>query len=302
MPVPALPPLPPRSATEIVDGAVQLIRPQFSYFLRIAAIGAIPALIQAVITLLLFPAAPTDTAAMLRQQWSLAPLTLLTWVFTTTQSGAIVAGALAVLRGDVMPTVWQAFMTAFRRVFALIGSSVLLVIVLVIVALPVVLVAGFVAASSGATLAGIGGGSTATIIGAVAAAIVVLALIAFVAVSIIARSAIMTSLVIVEGLGPIEALRRSQSLSSGSYVLLAKTYGLVMVIALVVYGVLAGVAAAFQDQQQVVQALLSVLIIPIVPIVGGITLLTYADLRVRREGADLDAELDALAVAPLPRA
>ena len=301
MPVPALPPLPPRSATEIVDGAVQLIRPQFSYFLRIAAIGAIPALIQAVITLLVFPTAPTDPTAMLRQQWSLAPLTLLTWVFTTTQSGAIVAGALAVLRGEVVPTVWQAFMTAFRRILALIGSSLLLILVLIIVALPVVLVAAFVAASSSASLAGIGAGSTGMIIGVVIAAVVVLALVLFVAVSIIARSAVMTALVIVEGLGPIEALRRSQSLSSGSYLLLAKTYGLVMVIAMVVYGVLAGVAAAFQDQQQVVQALLSVLIIPIVPIYGGITLLTYADLRVRREGADLDAELDALAVAPLPQ-
>ena len=51
VPVPALPPLPPRSATEIVDGAVQLVRPEFGYFLRIAAVGAIPALIQAVVTL-----------------------------------------------------------------------------------------------------------------------------------------------------------------------------------------------------------------------------------------------------------
>ena len=52
------------------------------------------------------------------------------------------------------------------------------------------------------------------------------------------------------------ALRRSQTLSQGNYLLLAKTYGLVMVIILVVYGVMAGIASAFRDQQQVVQALL----------------------------------------------
>jgi hypothetical protein len=300
VPVPALPPLPPRSATEIVDGAVQLIRPHFSYFLRIAAIGAIPALIQAVITLLMFPTMPTDPAAMLRQQASLLPLTLLTWVFATMQSAAIIGGALAVLRGDPLPSVWQAFMMAFRRVFALIGSNLLLALVLVVVALPVFAVVAFLAVSTGAGVSGaLAGSGTAAAIGIVILAGAVLLAFLFVGVTMFARSAVMTALVVAEGLGPVEALRRSHALSKGSYLLLAKTYGLVMVIVGVVYGVLAGLAAAFQGQQQVVQALLSVLIIPVVPIIGSIMLLTYADLRVRREGADLDAALDALPAAPL---
>jgi hypothetical protein len=62
--------------------------------------------------------------------------------------------------------------------------------------------------------------------------------------------------------------------------------------------VIGGIALAFRDQQALVQALASVLLIPVVPILGGIMLLTYADLRVRREGADLDAELDALSGLP----
>ncbi len=294
MPVPALPALPPRSATEIVDGAVQLIRPQFGYFIRIAAIGAIPALLQAVVTLIVFPATPTDPAALLRQQATLFPLTILTYAFATVQSGAIIAGALALLRGDALPTVWQAFLSAFRRIFALLGANILLVIVMVIVFLPVIAVGAFLAVSSGATIAGLGNSGTASAIIAVIVAIALLTLLLFVFLTIFARSAVMTSLVIAEGLGPIAALRRSQALSSGSYFLLAKTYGLVLVIVGVVYLVLAGLLAAFQDQQQLVQALISVIMIPVVPIIGSIMLLTYADLRVRREGADLDAALDAL--------
>lgn len=295
VPVPALPPLPPRSATEIVDGAVQLIRPQFGYFLRIAAIGAIPGLIQSVIALILFPATPTDPVAMLRQQASLFPLTILTYAFATVQSGAIIAGALALLRGEPLPTVWNAFLSAFRRLFALLGSNILLLLVLIIVALPVIAVAAFLVASGGATAAALGKSGTAATIGAVLAAIVVLFCIMFVFLTVFARSAVMTSLIIAERIGPVDALKRSHALSSGSYLLLAKTYGLVLVIVGVVYVVLAGLLAAFQDQQQLVAALMSVIMIPVIPIVGSIMLLTYADLRVRREGADLDAALDALA-------
>jgi hypothetical protein len=304
VPVPALPPLPPRSATEIVDGAVQLIRPHFGYFLRIAAIGAIPSLIVTVVTLIVAPTVVTaDPTQALRQLQQQAPQTLLAWVFGTAQSGAILAGAMAVLRGDTLPSVPTAFISAFRRVFALIGSSLLLILVLTVTALPVALAVAFVAAISGigaTAVGGLGGGSTAMVIVVAVMAFVMLALLLFAVVSIIARSAVMTALIIVEGLGPLDALRRSHALSRGSYLRLAQTYALVMVIAGVIYGVLASIAAAFQDQQQIAAALLSVLVIPVVPIIGGITLLTYADLRVRREGADLDAALDALPGAPVP--
>ncbi|MBC7841290.1 MAG: hypothetical protein H7099_03225 [Gemmatimonadaceae bacterium] len=295
--------MPPRSATEIVDGAVQLIRPQFSYFLRIAAVGAIPALLLSVITLLMSPSVTpslTDPFAQLRQQ---APQTLLEWVFGTAQSGAILAGALAVLRGDAIPSVQSAFMTAFRRVFALIGSSLLLIVVLLVTALPVALAIGFAVAISGigvTAAGGFSGGNVGVAIGIALMSLVLLVGLLFVAVSIVARSAVMSALIIVEDLGPMAALQRAHALSRGNYLQLAKTYGLVMLIAGVVYAVLASITAAFQNQQQIASALLSVLVIPVVPIIGGITLLTYADLRVRREGADLDAALDALPVTSLP--
>lgn len=300
MPVPALPQLPPRSATEIVDGAVQLIRPQFSYFLRIAAIGAIPSLLLAVVTLLLFPTSAPDPADPFAQLGQQIPQILLAWVFGLIQSGAVIVGGIAVLMSDPPPSVWAAFAAAFRRLFSLVGSSLLLILALMLVALPVVAVVTFLAISGSATLATLGNGGTAAVIGGVLAAITILFLILVLFLAVFAYSQIMTALVIVERLGPMGALRRAHALSSGSYFHLVKTYGLVMVITFVVYGVLAGVAAAFQGQQQIVQAIVGVLIIPVVPILGSITLLTYADLRVRREGADLDAALDALSVtAPL---
>lgn len=298
---PALPPLTPRSATELIDGAVQLIRPQFGYFLRIAAIGAIPSLIQAVLVLILFPELPTEPAALLRREASMLPLTLLTYAFATMQSGAIIVGALALLRGEPLPTVWDAFMSAFRRILSLLGANLLLALVLIGTLLPVIAVAAVAVGAGGASLGSVLGTGSAGAIFLVLTSIVLLAVILLVLLTVFARSAVMTCLVIAEGLGPIQSLRRAHALSRGSYLLLARTFGLALLMVGVVYAVMAAIAAGFRDQQQAVQALMSVLIIPVVPILGGIMLLSYADLRVRREGADLDAalaELSGLTVAP----
>jgi hypothetical protein len=227
----------------------------------------------------------------------LLPLSLLTFAFATMQSGAILTGALALLRGDRLPSVWDAFMAAFRRVFALLGANLLLGVMLVAILLPIAAAIGFFVASSGASATALLGGGGSTVLAAVIA-LVALVLFGALVLSIFARSAVMSALVIAEGLGPVRALKRAHFLSRGSYLRLAGTYGLVSVVILVVYLVIGGIAFAFRDQQALVQALASVLLIPVVPIIGGIMLLTYADLRVRREGADIDAELDALTGIP----
>lgn len=293
MPVPALPPLPPRSATEIVDGAVQLIRPQFGYFLRIAAVGAIPALIQAIITLLLYPTTPTDPSAVLRQQMALLPFTLITVAFSAIQSGAIILGGLALLRGDQLPSVLEAFRAAFRRFFPLMGALILLSLVMAVAFIPIMLVVAF-----GAGLLSMAGANV--IVGVVAATIFFLVLV-FLMLSAYARIGLLTAIVLAESLGPVQALSRSQFLSSGSYLRQCVVFGLAGLIMLVPYLVLLYFAFAFQQQAALIQSIFSVLIIPTVPIMGSVMLLSYADLRVRREGADLDAALDALTgAAPLP--
>lgn len=293
MTAPALPPLPPRSATEIIDGAVQLIRPHYGYFVSIAAIGAIPSLVQSVITLLVFPTTSTSPTLLLQQQARLLPLTLLSLAFASAQSGAMVGSAMAVLRGDRRPSPWEAFLAAFKRVFSLLGAYLVLVIAMVIVLAPLLVGIGVIGALASATGLGTGNGTTAVILAAVLV-IVTLVLLLLVVASFFARWGVMISLVMAERLGPIEALRRAHALSRGNYLLLAKTYGLLCLIVGVVYVVLVTLSLAFQQQQLLLQALFSVLMIPIAPILGSVMLLTYADLRVRREGADLDAALDAL--------
>ena len=129
--------------------------------------------------------------------------------------------------------------------------------------------------------------------------ILILLFFAFVGFTLFAQWVLMTTLVVIERVGPFDALRRAQALSKGNYGLLAKTYGLVMVIMMVIVSVMAFFALSFRDQQQLVQSIFSVIFIPIAPIVGSIGLVTYADLRIRREGADLDAALDALSTTPV---
>ena len=303
MSVPALPPLPPRSATEIVDGAVQLIRPQFGYFVRIAAIGAIPALVSSVVSLLLNQGSPADLTTMLRRQTEIIPLlmTLLVYVFAAMQSGAIVTGALAVLRGDVPPSVWTAFMSAFRRLHAIVGAYVLLIVMFVVALLPVFLVIGLVSVALGTGVAATARSGTGAVIAAALLAILALTIVVLIAATLFAQSVLMTTLVVAERLGPFAALRRAQKLSRGNYALLAKTYGLVLLIMLLITSVMVALSLSFLEQQQLVQSMFSVLFIPVAPIVGSIGLVSYADLRVRREGADLDASLDALTAVPVPQ-
>ena len=131
-------------------------------------------------------------------------------------------------------------------------------------------------------------------------ALVALVFILFMSTVLFAQIALMITLVIAEGIGPFAALKRAQSLSRGNYGLLARTYGLVLLILGVLSAVMATVALSFLEKQQLVQAISSVLFIPVAPIFGSIGLMSYADLRVRREGADLDASLDALTDAAVP--
>ena len=301
MTAPSLPPLPPRSATEIIDGAVQLIRPHFGYFLRIAAVGAIPALLGSIASLLMNRVPATDPTALLRQQTQGLPLlmALLAYVFAALQSGAIVTGSLAVLRGDPLPTVWAAFLSALRRLHAIIGVYLLLIIMLSIAMIPIFLVAAGVAMVAGSSLVPAAGSSSGNMVTGAVFIILILFFFAFVGFTLFAQWVLMTTLVVIERVGPFDALRRAQALSKGNYGLLAKTYGLVMVIMMVIVSVMVFFALSFRDQQQLVQSIFSVIFIPIAPIVGSIGLVTYADLRIRREGADLDAALDALSTTPV---
>jgi hypothetical protein len=295
VPVPSLPPLQPRSATEIVDGGVQLVRPQYNYFLRIAALGSIPTLIQSVVVLLLYPTTPTTPDALLRQQLTILPLSLLTVVFATLQSAAILVGALAELRGDPLPSVWEAFRRSFRRVLPLLGATIVLSLLGALLVVPVIFVGALVVGFTAQPLTALGAGGTVLIV--IGAIVLAVAMVLY-GVALFARIGLVTALIVAEERGTFDALSRANELSKGHFLHLAKTYGLTTLIIGVVYIVLAGVAAMFNEQQQIAQALISLLMIPVAPIFGAVMLMSYADLRVRREGADLDAELALLAATP----
>ena len=234
---------------------------------------------------------------LLRRRTEVIPLllTLLVYVFAAMQSGAIVTGALAVLRGDALPSVWSAFLSAFRRLPAIVGAYLLLIVMFVLALLPLFLILGFAAMGTGVTA--LSGSSSGTIIAGAIFAVIALVVVAFLGATLFAQSVLLTTLVITERIGPFEALKRSQTLSRGNYALLARTYGLVLLILTVLGTGMVFVTISFLEQQQLVQSIFSVLFIPVAPIVGSIGLVSYADLRVRREGADLDASLDALTSA-----
>ena len=98
----------------------------------------------------------------------------------------------------------------------------------------------------------------------------------------------------VEGLGTNAAMTRSGKLTDGSKRRVFNIFGLTILIYLVLNGVLTGIAAAFLPPQGAVLLARAAMAVTN-PFLFILVTLVYFDLRIRREGLDLD-----LMMAPVP--
>jgi hypothetical protein len=300
MTAPTLPPLQPRSPTEVVDAAVQLIRGHFAYFLTLAAIGAVPLLVVSIAQAIVAPLPnafnPTATTPIDPNfLWKYLPFQLLLMVFYTVQSAAVLVAGFQALRAAPLPGPVDAFRSAVTRTGHIMLVYVLAGVLGMLATLPVIIALALLA-GTGAALAPswASPGTLGTVIGVLLAVLMMCAFVALV-IFVLALITLANTLVVVERLGAWRALRRAWALMRGSRWRQVGVWGITYLVMTIATVALFAVAAATGNQQ--VMAALNVLaLIPITPFVGGVMLTSYADLRARREGADLDAELSALGV------
>ena len=107
---------------------------------------------------------------------------------------------------------------------------------------------------------------------------------------------------LLERVGPLAALSRSWELSKGSAAHIFFSLGLAWTLYIIILMVV-GAVGAVTIGPAVTQIISSVLIIPIYPLLAVVSTLLYYDLRIRKEGFDLEVmsrELGTAAPSPIP--
>jgi hypothetical protein len=121
---------------------------------------------------------------------------------------------------------------------------------------------------------------------------------------LIVASSVAWVALIVAGLGPVPSLRRSWQLTTGSFWRLTAIYTVGMIVLLVVYFLVATVAAFFagiigRGDVAVVAAATSVVVVAVgalvTPFYTAMGLAVFGELTVRRDGADLEQRISATA-------
>ncbi|HLB09454.1 MAG TPA: hypothetical protein VK617_07950 [Gemmatimonadaceae bacterium] len=117
------------------------------------------------------------------------------------------------------------------------------------------------------------------------------------------RTFAVANAVLLENLGPISALSRTWQLSKDSAWHIFLSLGLAWLLYLVI-AVIANLIGAMLLSNTLTGILSAILIIPIYPLLAVVSTLLYYDLRIRKEGFDLEVMSRELggAVAPLPAA
>ena len=168
---------------------------------------------------------------------------------------------------------------ALRRTPALIGLIVLVALGVVACFLP----------------AGVTGGALRVLL--------IIAAVALLCYALVAISCAQTIL-LVEGAGPVASLARSWRLTSGSFWRLSLIYTVALIVLLALYAVIAAVAgflAALFAHGDVAMVTAFAQVIGIIlgalatPFYGALALAVLADLKVRKEGADLAQRISATA-------
>ena len=233
----------PRSATEIVDAAFQLVRRHYAQYVVIAAIAFVPLLLLRLIT------PPT-------RQFIPA---LLSWVFQSLAAAAIIVAVSDAYLGRAIDVG-----AAYRRVFSCLGSVLLAALgqgLIVAVGFLLLIIPGFI---------------------------------------FFAWAFAMPAAVVLEGRGAADSWTRSRELSSGYVGKVLATLGLallVYVFAIIALGAALGIALG-AGRAAAIATILEGLKIFLFPIVGAVATLLYYDLRIRKEGFDIEMMAGEIGVAP----
>jgi hypothetical protein len=255
----AAPALRPRSPSEIVDAAFQILRAHYAQFVMCAALAYAPLLIVRLLVIgdpsrFIDPASPRGVGSGLL--WVTVAAGIASWLTLALMSSVLLVCASQAYLGDAVDAG-----AAVRRALPRLGQVMVAALLRY-----VLLFVGFLALFVGALY-------------------------------VAARCFAIVPVIVLEGAGIGGAFSRSSALSRGRKWHILGTAGLVAVIYVVLYfGI--GIAVSFAGNfvvQTVTTSLVTILVYPVVAITEA---LLYYDARIRSEGLDIELMTDALAPPP----
>ncbi len=262
--MPASPPLRPRSPSEIVDAAFQILRAQYGPFVTCAAIGYSPLVLLRLFVIgdpmRFLSVDPATVPGELLRSWSITMLA--SWLtFSLMSAVLLVCASQAYLGAEV--DVGAAVRSALPRLPAVLGSALLRFALMAV----------------------------ATV------------LFVFPVLWVVALLFAVTPVVVLERAGVGASFARSRALSKGRKRHVLNTLGLVAIIYYVLvagFSIVASAAGNFVVST-IVSSLVTVLVYPVVAITEA---LLYYDARIKGEGFDIELMAGALDgdVAPRPAA
>ena len=292
----------PRSATELVDAAVQLGRRHYAPLLALSALIAVPSLAVNLAFMRVMPqqtiTAEPDVEAIL----GLVPAILLSMCWFYVGLGALIASAAAAYVDGVALAPFDALGRALRRWLALIVGNItasLLVALLLSLATFLLL---FVLGLIGAGVAVAGGGMPEELTTAVALAIGATTMVAIAVGFLFCASRVVNvpAAIMLEELGPFAAIGRAWRLVRGSVLRVTGIVTIMLVLYFAAFFTLWGVAAAIVSNAQISSNVAGVFVVALYPFLSALLVALYYDLRIRHEGYDLELLARSLGDAPSP--
>ena len=293
---PPVPPLPsldhrPRSVSELIDAAIALVRRNVARYALVAAICLVPA---QVLQLVIVRVTGVDfTNATTPDFGALGAILAVSLLFFALLEASLAAAVAQSWEGRDEVDVGSALRTGLRRWIPALVAIVLKYVVLVAFAMVgfvvgMIIMIGVLLASGGTP------SPTDPLMFALGAVVMVVGALA--ALPAIGRLAVVPLTTILERTNPLAALRRSNQLTRGLWKHSVGASAMAFLIAIVPYFGASLLASLLGSQivEQVVGVVVSVLLMPVY--VASIVALYY-DLRIRKEGFDLELMANRLATA-----
>lgn len=285
----------PRSAAEIADAAIQLLRRHIAELLPLSALLSIPNVLLGLYSARVAPIPGTmpstsDVAAVMIPAFVSG-----VWWFLAV--GTLVAAVSSAYLGESEPPLASA-RRGLSRTPALLGASLLVFIVTMLAFIASFAAVAIVAGVVGffARVAGRAALSEA-LIGAVA---VVISIFAFAwPLFLGARYLLTLPVIVIERVGPLASLRRSKFLSDG---FTWRTVGLLtvsLVITVAVVGTLFLLLGTLLNEHAA-NAISSLVLVVLYPAWACLVVVLYYDLRIRKEGYDIELMARAMGEAAPP--
>jgi hypothetical protein len=281
----------PRSVSELIDAAIALVRGNVVRYALIAAICLVPA--QAVQQLVMRATHADLTNATTPQLGALGAILAVSLVFMALLESSLAAAVAQSWEGRAEVDVTLALRAGMRRWLPALVAIVLKYAILVAFGM-VGFMIGMMIMIGVMLASGMTPSPTDPMMLALSAVVVVIG--ALVALPAIGRLAVVPLTAILEPNNPLTALRRSNQLTRGLWKHAVGASAMAFLIAIIPYlgaSLLAGVFGSHYVQQ-VVGVVVSVLLMPVY--VASLVALYY-DLRIRKEGFDLELMANRLATA-----